>query len=152
MKLDNIFKVLVISMLLMIVGQSCFDKGEESQEQNLSSDKSSVPNIKVGPYSIAIVKIENHSWEIEGACNKKGDDISFYRAGEPLMTLGINANDLSVTGNMRSKKDNISFIIGTPELPAPSVTSSGDTYKVSGTFLVLDGTKVEGSVSLQCKS
>ena len=101
----------------------------------------------------AVVKMLDREWQIEGTCEKSGKDITFIAPGDPMLSIGVNkAGETPPTGNFNVVREGIPVIIGSPDLPTPVADISGQSFGVSGTFLVLDEaqTRVEGSIKVDC--
>lgn len=101
----------------------------------------------------ATVSLLDREWQIDGTCELSGDDLTFIAPGDPMLSLGINkASNSDPVGNFSSAREGFGVIIGSPDAPTPAVERTGDSFTVSGTFLVFDEDRVEGSVTVDCNA
>ena len=100
---------------------------------------------------VATVKVADWEWRIEGSCETSGDDMTFTAPGDPMLSVGFNsAGTPTAVGNLSSVSKGFVSFIGHPDVPQPSVTINGNTYKVAGSFFVDVGVSVNGDISITC--
>jgi len=100
----------------------------------------------------AVVKIADKVWRIDGSCELEGDDLTFIGLGDPTLSIGFNsAGAPSAVGNFSSTSEGFGILIGNPDVPKPVVNITGNSFSVSGTFLVIDGTRIEGEITVSCE-
>lgn len=99
----------------------------------------------------AVINMLDRQWQISGTCEKSGNDITFVAPGDPMLSIGVNsAGEAPPVGNFSVVSEGIPVIIGSPELPMPIADINGQSFEVSGTFLALDETRVDGSIKVDC--
>lgn len=105
----------------------------------------------IGSDGEAVVTIGDREWQIKGSCESEGDDLTFIAPGDPMLSIGLNTADpSSAVGNFSSRSEGFGVLIGNPEVPKPSTKINSNAFTVSGTFLVLDGSKIDGEVRVSC--
>lgn len=100
----------------------------------------------------ASVAMNGETWNMEGSCEKSGDGLLFVRPGDPMLTIGINtASGSAAIGNFSSVSQGFGVLIGRSEAPIPEVEFNGSSFVVNGVFTVIDGTLIDGTISVDCK-
>jgi hypothetical protein len=99
----------------------------------------------------AVVSLADSEWRIAGQCDGVGDDLTFTGLGDPTLNIGINtAGTASAVGNFSSQKEGFIILVGTDEAPKPTVTSTDNSYSVTGTFAVPGETLIDGTITVTC--
>ncbi len=100
---------------------------------------------------IAVVKLADREWQIAGQCEAGVETLTFTGLGDPMLTIGFNiTDDASAVGNLSSQKDGFIVLIGTDEAPKPTVTVTGSSFSVTGTFAVPGETLIDGAITVTC--
>lgn len=100
----------------------------------------------------ATVTMLNQTWSVTGNCEMSGEDLTFVGPGDPMLTIGINTKSNSKpVGNFSSAREGFGVLVGTSDTPEPAVERNGSSFTVTGTFLVIDGSNVDGAVAVDCQ-
>lgn len=103
-----------------------------------------------GP-GVAMVKVADWEWRIDGTCETTGDDMTFTAPGDPMLSVGFNSAGIpTAVGNLSSGREGFVSFIGHPDVPQPTVVINGNTYRVAGSFFVDVGVSVAGDISITC--
>ncbi|MGB5469631.1 MAG: hypothetical protein WBM64_04375 [Woeseiaceae bacterium] len=146
------YKQLLLIGLITLSSAGCAEEtGEPDEGSTPPSFDSIASDGGFTETGVAVVKIADHEWRIEGRCELEGDDLTFIGLGDPMLSIGVNPKrDPAASGTVSSANEGFGIRIGSSEAPNPTVTMAKNSITVSGRYLV-EGNDIGWNIEIRCE-